>query len=267
MIELKPDEFADALPLLSRIPQAVIPQAVCEGINPGRIYVDRREHPRIAFLWTPVGYYFLAGHTIYPSDLAGLAEPLTDVFIPASLAGGESSFILIPSPEIDRAHIQALLGGRKTIQIYRRPFAFDPSQYAQVRRQLPPLPEGLRLQRVDAALAERCGLPPSWVTVDNFIAHGTGFALMAGDEIASLCQSIFASRQRVEIDLHTRPEYRRRGFAALTACALIDDCLRQGRLPNWECFWDNQPSINLAGKLGFLPEPDYPVYYWEEGEL
>jgi hypothetical protein len=33
---------------------------------------------------------------------------------------------------------------------------------------------------------------------------------------------------------------------------------------NWECFWDNGPSSALAGKLGFSPLQDYPVYYWEE---
>ncbi len=239
---------------------------MCEGINPGKIYVDRLEHPRIAFLWTPVGYYFLAGHASHPSDLAGLAKTLSDVFIPISLAGGENGLILVPSPEVDPACIQALLNGRETVQIYRRPFAFDAGRYAQAKHELLPLPEGFEMQPVDAALAEQYGLPPSWATADDFIAHGTGFALMAGDEIASLCQSIFASRQKFEIDLHTRPEFRRRGLATLAACALIDDCLSQGRTPNYECFWDNQPSISLAGKLGFTPRPDYPVYYWEEGE-
>ena len=35
-------------------------------------------------------------------------------------------------------------------------------------------------------------------------------------------------------------------------------------LPLWECFWDNEPSVVMAGKLGLIALPDYPVYFWEE---
>jgi len=264
MIELKPPAFTSALPLFSQIPQAVLPAAICEGINPGMIFVDRGEQPRIAFLWTPVGYYFLAGSAIHTAELDALSNVLCNVFIPASLERGETGFILVASPEFEKEQIMAWLGQREVIEIYRRPFTFQAGQFAAHQRMQAAIPTGLTLQRMDAALAEQCGVLASWASAEDFIAQGIGFALLAKDEVASACWSVFASRQRVEVDVQTDPNYRRQGLAVITASTLIEECLRQGRTPNWECFWDNQPSNNLASKLGFAPGPDYPVYYWEE---
>jgi RimJ/RimL family protein N-acetyltransferase len=100
--------------------------------------------------------------------------------------------------------------------------------------------------------------------LDDFLTHGIGFALLQGDQVASACTSVFASQTHVEIDVHTDEKFQHRGFAQLTASALIEACLQRGKTPNWECFWDNEASSALAGKLGFSPRSDYPVYYWEE---
>lgn len=261
MIELDKQSFSNALPLLSQCPQAVLPFAVCEGFNPGRIFVDQCDQPRLAFLWTPVGYYFLAGSLSQPSDIGVLSDMLQDVCIPASIERGETGLILVASPHINKEQVLRLLDGRKTVEIYRRPYTLDADQFAA--RQLPAVPSGYRLQPLDASLAEKCGVLASWSTINDFLAHGIGFALLSGDEVASVCWSVFASRQLVEIDVLTHPDHRRRGLARLTASALIETCLRQGRTPNWECFWDNKPSNSLADKLGYTPMPDYPVYYWE----
>lgn len=99
------------------------------------------------------------------------------------------------------------------------------------------------------------------------VATGSGgfiHFLLDDNEIVSVCMSVFASQERMEIDVHTAENYRRRGFAALTAAAFIEACLQRGKQPNWECFWDNQPSVALAGELGFCALPDFPVYYWQE---
>ncbi|RPH61055.1 MAG: GNAT family N-acetyltransferase, partial [Chloroflexi bacterium] len=182
----------------------------------------------------------------------------------ASQATGETGFILIPSQAGWKEHLPALLPGREVIEIYRRPFAFDPAQFAAQGNWRERLPQGFRLQTVDATLAGKVGVLSSWASIDNFLANGLGLALLDGDEIASVCISVFASRERLEIDVHTDEKYQRRGFAMLTASAFLEECLRRGRQPNWECFWENEASTALAGKLAFSAEPDYPVYYWDE---
>jgi hypothetical protein len=50
MIELKVHEFASVLPLLAGIKQKVLSYGICEGINPGRVFVDRRANAQTALI-------------------------------------------------------------------------------------------------------------------------------------------------------------------------------------------------------------------------
>jgi GNAT superfamily N-acetyltransferase len=264
MIELTLPEFPRVLPLLVGIQQAVLPDAVCEGINPGRIFVDRREEPHTALIWTPVGYYFLAGEPALTESIEKIGQVLAEIFVPASQAGGESGFILVPSSTAWKDYLPTLLPGIQVIEIYRRPHTFDPAQFAAQPDWRARIPQGFRLQPVDETLAEEVGVLASWATVEDFLANGLGFALLEGTDLASVCTSVFSSRARMEIDVHTTEKFQRRGFAVLVTSALIEACLERGKQPNWECFWDNDPSTALASKLGFNALPDYPVYFWEE---
>ena len=97
MIELTSSEYGDILPLLEGFPQQVLPYAICQGINPGRVFADRGSNPRVALIWTTVGYFFLAGDPAEATDLSEIRRVLLEIFLPASQAGGEDSFILIPS--------------------------------------------------------------------------------------------------------------------------------------------------------------------------
>jgi GNAT superfamily N-acetyltransferase len=264
MIELKKTEFSLILPLLEGIQQAVLPYAVCDGINPGRVFLDQRRAPQTGLIWTPVGYYFLAGEPSQARGLEQISQILTDVFIPASQTSGENSFILITSSAAWKEYLPELLPGRSVIEIYRRPHLFNLAQFAVLGDWRSRIPQGFRLQRVDETLAEEAGVLASWASIRDFLDNGLGFALLEGAEIASVCTSVFSSHAWMEIDVHTMKSYQRRGFAVLVTSAFIEACLQLGKQPNWECFWDNEPSTALAVKMGFRPLLDYPVYFWEE---
>lgn len=264
MIELTAADFASVLPLLAGIKQKVLPYAICEARNPGRIFVDRRDNPQLAMLWSSVGYYFLAGDPTRAGDWMEIRRVLTDIFIPASRATGETGFILVPSQADWKDHLPTLLPGREIIEIYRRPFGFDPIQFTTHNNWQARIPQGFHLQSLDAALAEQVGILSSWASLEVFLQHGLGFALLDGDIIVSTCHSVFASRTHLEIDVHTAEKYQRQGYARLVTSAFIEECLKRGQQPNWECFWENDASNALAGKLCFTPEPDYPVWFWEE---
>lgn len=263
MIELTPLEFPAVLPLLADVRQQVLPAAICQGINPGRVFVDRQPDPRTVLIWSSVGYYILAGDPARCDDFGDLRAALEEVLIPASQALGETGFILVPSTPAWKAHLPDLLPGREVIEIYRRPFRFDAARFAEHSGWRERIPAGLNLRAVDADLAERLNVRASWASVDDFLTHGLGFVLLDGEQIASACLSVLASRERLEMDVHTEEAYQRRGLASICACALIEACLRRGLTPNWECFWDNDPSSALAERLGFVPLPDYPVFFWE----
>jgi len=262
MIELEMPDFQIVMPLLKDIKQAVLPYAICEGYNPGRVFVDDVYHPETVMIWTPVGYYFLVLDQI--QMLGELSKLLTETFIPASKEMGETGFILIASLDDWQEKTSALLDNREVIEIFRRPFSFNRDKFTARGDWRAQIPEDFQLKRVDESLAEKTGVLGSWASLDKFMTHGIGYVLMHGDKIASACTSVFASSTHVEIDVRTEDEYRRRDFACITASALVEECLQQGRQPNWECFWENEGSTALALKLGFEQLPDYPVYFWEE---
>jgi GNAT superfamily N-acetyltransferase len=264
MIELAPYEFASVIPLMSGIKQAVVPYAVCEGFNPGRVFVDRRNNPQIALVWIRAGWFFLGGEPAQAEDLTVINRLLTGTSIPTAQAQEEIGLIMVTSTLAWKDYLPHLLPERKVIDIYRRTFSFDPARFAardDWRSQIPP---GFELQPITAATAERAGVLACWASIDDFLANGIGYILVEGNHIFSICKSAFTSREKVEIEIQTDEDCRRRGYATLTASALIEECLRRGKQPNWECFWDNEPSSALAGKLGYKLIEDYPVYYWEE---
>lgn len=264
MIELQPQQFCNVLPLLTTVKQKVLPFAICQGNNPGRVFVDHCENPRLGLIWSPVGYYFLVGDLLEVEDISEISHVLTGIFVPASQIIGETGFILIPSTGKWKEHLPKLLPGRDLLEIYRRPFLFEVGQFAKLNNWQECIPTGFQVQKIDLALAEQVEVLTSWATINDFLKHGLGFAVLKGPEIISSCISVFASQDTLEIDLRTEEKYRRHGFATLVASAFIEGCLQSGKHPNWECFWDNEPSSSLAKKLGFKAETDYPVYYWEE---
>jgi hypothetical protein len=59
--ELKKREYEKVRPLFEELEWNLITSAVIKGTSPGRVYADRHEGPRTAFMCTVEGYY-LAGY-------------------------------------------------------------------------------------------------------------------------------------------------------------------------------------------------------------
>ena len=242
----------------------MIPFAIYQGHNPGRILIDQKENPQIVMMWTTVGYYFLFGEPSSMGDSQSISQILTDVFIPASQAMGENGFILIPSSPAWKSIIPTLLPGRKVIEIYRKPFVFNLESFQNKRNEVSQISPGFHIQTIDQLTAENIGVLSSWSSIDAFLTNGIGFMILKGEELVSTCFSIFSSSKKVEIDVHTNEKYRRKGLAKFICSLFIEKCIELNKIPNWECFWDNEPSLNMADKLGFVSQDAYPVFYWEE---
>ena len=83
---------------------------------------------------------------------------------------------------------------------------------------------------------------------------------MDGDEVACTAFSAFVIDQQLEIGIETADNYRGKGYAIGTCCALIDYCLENDYEPVWGCKLHNTPSYLLAQKLGFVPTIYWPFY-------
>lgn len=263
MKELVGGQFERAVPLFKNCKQSVLPMAVCQGYNPGRIFVDQAEDPKTVLLTTLAGYYFLAGARPRKNDGREIARILVEQILPAALAEGENGFLLVP-PAGWEDLLPILLPSRNPSRIYRRTFAFNPARFADLPPWRERIPAGFHLRRLEKEAAQELGGMACWRSVEDFLRKGIGFGLFDGEVMASVCYSVFASREAVELDIKTEEKYRRQGLATLAASAFIEECLQLGKRPNWECFWDNEASARLAESLGYARGEDYPVYFWEE---
>ncbi len=264
MHELVPSSFAQIKPLSANLRFCVPLQAVLEGSAPGRILVDRAQAPTSAFVWTRWGYYYLFGNPHNAPFVSALAQRLVDELLPASIAGGEPEPILYPDGEGWKAHLTTLFRDRQVFEIYRRVHHLDRAAFDRLPNWRAHIPDGFAIKHIDRALlaqtGDMFGLGQTWASVDDFVEKGIGFAVWNEDKLASTCLSAFVGESKAEISIHTDEGYHRRGLALLSAQAFIEACLQQGLTPNWECFWDNEPSVALAQKLGFVMQFDHPVY-------
>ena len=64
----------------------------------------------------------------------------------------------------------------------------------------------------------------------------------------------------LEIGIETNNEFRRKGFAELVCCKLIDFCISNKYEPIWSCRLENTGSYMLAQKVGFEVAYKKPYY-------
>ena len=88
--------------------------------------------------------------------------------------------------------------------------------------------------------------------------HGMGYVVTYHNEIISGASSYTAYNGGIEIQIDTRQDYRRQGFALACASALILHCLKKGIYPSWDAA--NHASLCLAQKLGYHLEKAYVTY-------
>lgn len=66
----------------------------------------------------------------------------------------------------------------------------------------------------------------------------------------------------IEIEIDTREEYRRKGFAYICGAKLILECLKRNLYPSWDAH--NKASVALAEKLGYHYDHTYTaIEIWE----
>ena len=79
--------------------------------------------------------------------------------------------------------------------------------------------------------------------------HGVALVLLDGGEVVSAATTVAIADGCAEISVATRFDSRRRGFARLTAGALLADCAARGLVPSWHASSDESTALALG--LGF----------------
>jgi len=259
MHELQPYAFHRVAHLFANLPYGpTIPNSVISRTGPGRVFVDSQIEPTAAFVYSN-GACTLAGSTDSIAFGKSVCQWLSDYH-------GSDYFILYAFPDawqelLDRELMRGVSKRRRLdFDLVLATFASHKGWESQI-------PSGYSLHSVDRALMELMRdevLPYSrsyWRSAADFERHGVGFCLIHEDAIASVCYTCFAWNEHHDIDIMTVEGHRGKGLALVTACAFIDHCLSRGLTPNWDCWTENQASVTLAARLGFVPRVEVTAYH------
>ena len=93
---------------------------------------------------------------------------------------------------------------------------------------------------------------------DDFRTRGVGAAVLHNGVLVSGASSYSVYDGGFEIEIDTKPEYRRKGLATICAAKLILTALERGLYPSWDAF--DLRSVALAEKLGYHVDQPYIIY-------
>lgn len=256
IFELSAGSFGDAASLFQDawFDRALI-DAVFEGRQRGRIFVDRESRPRAALLCRTYDYYVAGDPGAFalrqfmeeaPAE-AGVFErlygyvPLSEAWVRALLEDSGGRLEVIPRRGFT-------IAGAAGISRARRPRS--PSRDAAVM----PIDRTLAAQ-IDTDLAEHIGL--LWGGYEDFASGGFGFCAIVGGTVASVAYTVAVSARHANIVVATAAAFRRQGLATLTCSAFIAACEARGLIVEWGSDASNAASVALAQRLGGREGPPF----------
>lgn len=265
MIELSIEEYANVLPLLKNLTyEPVFAYSVIDQNQSGKVFVDSRVNPTCTLIINSYGQYFLArsrDNECFMNDVVGFL--LND-------QNHSNYYDLYTSTPDLLFQISERLAG-KTVLLHRSSFTFDLSRF-QLLKTFDALPEQFVLEQMDDMLFDKykkemdSSYDSLWSSAQQFVDRGFGYCILKDDHFASVCNSFFVGRGYADLDIVTVEEYRNQGLATATGTAFIEHCLNQNLLPNYNCDAGNQRSIQLATKLGFVKNNNYPMLWWHQDQ-
>lgn len=235
----------------------VFVDAVMDGFIQGDLYVDDAVHPRIYFLETACGIYYVAGKR--EEELSHCSAFIVDVYERQRRQNGR--FTVFSANQSTDVMMKKCLGSHLN-EMERHAYVFS-----QAKSYVLATHSGYRVERTNEQVIKASrAFPPSyyeayWGRAARFLSKGIGVAILDGENVVSECVSIFSSEDRVEIDIWTEEACRGKGLAQLAGQQMIKSCLENKRTPHWDCDVHHLTSIKLAEKLGFQRTKTYRLFY------
>lgn len=266
MRELKNNEFSSITQLLNEEKvHCTFAYAVVEGRQPGQIYVDNQINPTCCLVTCRGGKYLVAGDT---------NNIIFNGFLSDYLYNRENHsnyFDLYSSSRQWITKLDEILSDNAA-KLSRQLYHWDYSNLSSISILNKAMPEGFELKRMDVILFEKyvkemdSSYSELWESGSNFISNGYGFCILKDGEFVSVCNTYYVRQGSAEIDITTREEFRKQGFALMTCLAFIEHCVKNNIKPIWDCDGANENSKSLAIKLGFNSIESYHMHWWHENK-
>lgn len=224
--------------------------AIFEGTQDGRLFVDDPRQPRTALLCRTYEYYIAGDHT--NQDLRQfIADAPAEAGVFADLYGFCA---------LSRAWDDALLSdlGERLVVIGRRSFKIK-GERARLLDWRVMMPAGISIVPIDHTLIARInamlepmpGIGIFMGGAGRFFEYGFGVCAMQGETVASVAHTGSVSSRYADIDINTAAPFRGQGLATLAAAACVEECIARGLIPTWHTDATNIASMATARTIGY----------------
>jgi GNAT superfamily N-acetyltransferase len=263
---LEKQDFEKITPLLGSMPPDPMMHTVLEGNQAGRVIADHPRRPTAALIWSGMEYAYLVGEKA-EGFITALKPYLEDTILPAVGESGLGFVSVFPENQAVRQSLLSAFADRAPTSYGMNGYIFDLERFQAGQKDLPPLPEGYTLVKLDrdrlgtvAFQAAREDLEFCWESIDRYLEFGSGCAVVYEGRPVSSCYTIAYGAGAYHITICTGPKHRRKGLARRAAAALVADALEEGKTNYWINDAPNTASRRLAESLGFVYTGDiYPV--------
>lgn len=228
-----------------------IAAAIEDGM--GTVFVNSRENPSVALIM--IDFQFLAGDPFHES--ISLLFKLLHT----------KEWLIVPTTTWQDV-VSSTYPGK--LEVYRREaFQADQFDINKLKGFVSELPAGyelcqVRLEDVPLFTELSPSLISSYASPEAFIGHGVGLGILHQGRFVSGASSSPIGGRKLEFEIQTHKQFRRRGFARIVAAALILYCLENGLEPCWDAA--NEPSSALARQLGFSSAGKYNAFWLSQPE-
>ena len=165
--------------------------------------------------------------------------------------------ILVPQNDAWKELLLRCYGTKATIvtryAFHKEPDIFDIKKLEKIVSRLP---AECDLSIIDEHFYNLCraeswsrDLVAQFKDYETFHRLGTGVVLHKNHVILSGASSYTRYREGIEVQIDTREDFQRQGFACLCGAKLILECRKQNLYPSWDA--QNAASAALAQKLGY----------------
>ncbi len=214
----------------------------------GNVILDQEENPASAVI--ELGdFCFFAGN---PNN--------------ALLAAFHGTKLLIPQSESWEKLIEDFYGDRvtKTLRyaIKKEPGVFD---VKKLNTYIEALDHGYELKLFDREIFEMAkneewsvDLCSQFKDYEDYEKRAIGTAILHQGKLVAGASPYAVHPGGIEIEIDTKPEYRRKRLATVCAARLILECLQRNIYPGWDAH--DLRSVALAEKLGYHLDYPYVTY-------
>ena len=165
--------------------------------------------------------------------------------------------IMIPQNEEWKKMIIQLYGNKaKIISRYATKKEPDIFNQEKLKTMVASLSNEYTIHKIDETFYHMCksekwsaDLVSQFKDYKEYCKLGLGIIILKDHIMVSGASSYSRYKEGIEIEIDTRKEYRRKGFAYICGAKLILECLKQNLYPSWDA--QNKGSVALAEKLGY----------------